>query len=73
MGHDKPVIHLITDESLQRFPVDLIRRLPIPSTAVTRGLDPRVHPLRKDFAKVMDARVKPAHDDQVDQIDRNPL
>jgi len=29
--------------------------------AVTRGLDPRVHLLRMDFANVMDARVKPAH------------
>ncbi len=28
-----------------------------PSTAVTRGLDPRVHLLRIDFAKMMDARV----------------
>jgi hypothetical protein len=42
-----------------------------PSTAVTRGLDPRVHPLRIGFAKVMDARVKPAHDDRAGQIDRD--
>src|SRR5712671_295453 len=55
-------------DPLQRFPVDLIRRSPI--HAVTRGLDPRVHPLRIDFANVMDARVKPAHDDQVDQSPR---
>jgi len=26
-----------------------------------------------DLAKMMDARVKPAHDDRVDQIDREPL
>jgi len=32
-----------------------------------------VHPLRIDFANMMDARVKPAHDNQADQIDRNPL
>jgi hypothetical protein len=44
-----------------------------PSAAVTRGLDPRVHLLRIDFAKMMDARVKPAHDGRVDQIDREPL
>src|SRR6267154_4148012 len=41
-----------------------------PSTAVARGLDPRVHLLRIAFAKMMDARVKPAHDDRVDQIER---
>ncbi len=50
-----------------------LKRSARPSTAVTRWLDPRVHPLRIGFAKVMDARVKPAHDDKVDQIDRNPL
>jgi hypothetical protein len=43
------------------------------STAVTRGLDPRVHLLRIDFANVMDARVKPAHDNQVDHLDGEPL
>jgi len=26
-----------------------------------------------DIAKMMDARVKPTHDDRVDQIDREPL
>jgi len=26
-----------------------------------------------DLAKMMDARIKPAHDDCVDQIDREPL
>jgi hypothetical protein len=41
--------------------------------AVTRGLDPRVHLLRIDFAKMMDARVNPAHYERVDQIDREPL
>jgi hypothetical protein len=30
---------------------------------VIAGLDPAIHPLRKTLAKVMDARVKPAHDD----------
>jgi hypothetical protein len=56
-----------------------------PLSAVTRGLDPRVHPLRKKlFAKKMDARVNsaftrvcrramPAHDDRVGQIVRDPL
>src|SRR5262249_60085281 len=29
---------------------------------VTRGLDPRVHHLRKTFAKKMDCRVKPGND-----------
>ena len=32
--------------------------------SVTRGLDPRVHPLRKNFfANRMDCRVKPGNDD----------
>jgi hypothetical protein len=57
---------------LWRFPVDLSQRSSKPHT-VTRGLDPRVHFLRIDFAKMMDARVKPAHDDRVEQIDREPL
>jgi hypothetical protein len=43
------------------------------SAAVTRGLDPRLHPLRTDYCKVMDAWVKPTHDDRVDQIDRELL
>jgi hypothetical protein len=29
---------------------------------VIAGLDPAIHPLRKILAKMMDARVKPAHD-----------
>jgi len=29
--------------------------------------------LRIDFAEMMDARVKPAHDERVDQIDREML
>ena len=34
-----------------------------PFSGVTRGLDPRVHPLRKTrFAKKMDCRVKPSND-----------
>jgi len=34
-----------------------------PFSGVTRGLDPRVHPLRKMcFAKKMDCRVKPGND-----------
>src|SRR5437764_6908957 len=33
------------------------------STGVIRGLDPRIHPLRKNFLKRMDGRVKPGHDD----------
>jgi hypothetical protein len=32
--------------------------------SVTRGLDPRVHPFRKNFfANKMDCRVKPGNDD----------
>jgi len=46
--------HALT--SLQRLPVDLNRRSPIHGW--TTGLT-AVHPLRIDFAKVMDARVKP--------------
>jgi hypothetical protein len=35
-----------------------------PFSGVTRGLDPRVHPLRKSvFAKKMDCRVKPGNDE----------
>ena len=41
---------------LQRIPVDLIH------LAVMRGLDPRIHHLRKIYAKRMDPRVKPAGD-----------
>jgi hypothetical protein len=29
---------------------------------VIAGLDPAIHPFRKILAKMMDARVKPAHD-----------
>jgi hypothetical protein len=32
------------------------------ATAIARA-DPAIHPLRRSFAKQMDARVKPAHDD----------
>ena len=47
--------------SLLTLPIDLIRRrAPV---CVTRGLDPRVHPLRKRlFSKMMDCRVKPGND-----------
>jgi hypothetical protein len=31
--------------------------------SVIAGLDPAIHSLRKTLAKVMDARVKPAHDE----------
>jgi hypothetical protein len=30
-----------------------------------RGLDPRIHPLRKTLSKKMDGRVKPGHDASV--------
>jgi hypothetical protein len=41
--------------------------------SVTRGLDPRVHPLRKNFfANRMDCRVKPGNDD-CDCCSRRPL
>ena len=30
--------------------------------SVIAGLDPAIHPLRKSLAKMMDARVEPAHD-----------
>jgi hypothetical protein len=35
--------------------------------SVIAGLDPAIHPLRKknEFAKKMDTRVKPAHDQRV--------
>jgi hypothetical protein len=29
---------------------------------VMRGLDPRIHPLRKSLSKTMDCRVKPGND-----------
>jgi hypothetical protein len=54
-------------EGLQHFPVGLFQHWMSPG--VTRGLDPRVHPF---FATIyccvatillMDARVRPAHDD----------
>jgi hypothetical protein len=32
---------------------------------VMRGLDPRIHPLRKNLSKKMDGRVKPGHDGPV--------
>jgi hypothetical protein len=31
---------------------------------VLRGLDPRIHRLRRVFAKLMDCRVKPGNDQQ---------
>jgi len=34
----------------------------MPFLPVIAGLDPVIHPLRKILAKMMDARVKPAHD-----------
>jgi hypothetical protein len=34
----------------------------MPFPPVIAGLDPAIHPLRKILAKMMDARVKPAHD-----------
>jgi hypothetical protein len=41
---------------------------------VTRGLDPRVHPLRKKvFPKTMDCRVKPGNDEQNGQRKRKML
>ena len=51
-----------------------------PFSVVTRGLDPRVHPLRKThFAKKMDCRVKPGNDggetvaDILRPFEREPL
>ena len=43
------------------------------STAVTRGLDPWGRLLHIDFERMMDARVKPVHDDRADQTDRDLL
>jgi hypothetical protein len=41
----------------------LLRRTgTIPNLGVIAGLDPAIHPFRKSPAKMMDARVKPAHD-----------
>lgn len=48
--------------SIERFPVDSTRHSPIHCRH--RRLDPRAHPLRVNFAKVMDMQVEPAHDDQ---------
>jgi hypothetical protein len=57
---------------LDRVPIDLNRRRA--HHRVTRGLDPRVHPLRKErFAKRMDCRVKPGNDSELDQSDRNQV
>jgi hypothetical protein len=40
-----------------------------PITAVTRGLDPRVHHLREEhFTKKMDCRVKPGNDAEFGSI-----
>src|SRR5216683_2654539 len=50
------MIHRDRDPLLERIPVDLIH------LAVMRGLDPRIHHLRKIYAKRMDPRVKPAGD-----------
>jgi hypothetical protein len=33
------------------------------NSTVMRGLDPRIHLLRKDSFKAMDCRVKPGNDD----------
>jgi hypothetical protein len=40
-----------------RIPIELIQ------SSVMRGLDPRIHHLRKNLSKWMDPRVKPAGDD----------
>jgi hypothetical protein len=42
--------------TLKRSPIDLNRSL------VMRGLDPRIHPLRRIYQKWMDPRVKAAGD-----------
>jgi hypothetical protein len=42
----------------------------IPLFLVIAGLDPAIHPLRKSLAKMMDARVKPAHDAGDDCVPR---
>src|SRR5262249_24690755 len=47
--------------ALVTIPIALIRRHV--TVCVTRGLDPRVHPLREGlFSKMMDCRVKPGND-----------
>jgi len=63
----KPARCAKSDRLLEQFPVELGRRSSI--HAVTRGLD-RGHLSSHRFAEMMDARVKPAHDERVDQIDR---
>jgi hypothetical protein len=35
------------------------------SFVVIAGLDPAIHPLRKHFRRMMDARVKPGHDEPI--------
>jgi len=46
-----------------RREVPLRRTGTVPNLSVIAGLDPAIHPLRKSLAKMMDARVKPAHDE----------
>jgi len=52
---------------LERFPVDLIH------SVVMRGLDRRIHHLRKIYAKWMAPRVTPENGRVPIQIDREPL
>jgi hypothetical protein len=42
-------------------------------SAVIAGLDPGLDPAIHILTKMMDARVKPAHDEEAVQPDRNPL
>jgi hypothetical protein len=43
------------------------------SVFVIAGLDPAIHPVRKDFFRsVMDARVEPAHDEGIASSQRAP-
>jgi DNA-binding response OmpR family regulator len=55
--HERRIAELIQGAlTLQRFPVKLIH------SVVMRGLDPRIHHIRKSMWKWTDPRVKPAGD-----------
>jgi hypothetical protein len=41
-----------------------MRRIHHCSVSVIAGLDPAIHPKQGVFLKMMDARVKPGHDDK---------
>jgi hypothetical protein len=54
---------LVSIRKMERQHVAAGRVRPYQIKRVIAGLDPAIHPLRKSLAKMMDARVKPAHDE----------